>query len=344
MGLGLVQNNNKALNKIFEAFTKVKVLIVGDVMIDRYLVGEVGRISPEAPVPVVDLKRTDNRLGGAANVALNIKALGAIPFLCSVIGNDDSATVFRNLLKTENLSDEGILSDSTRMTTVKTRVLAKNQQLLRFDEEMTTDINQKTVAIFIKKIIEIIENQKIDVVLFQDYNKGVLSESLISTLIAYCNQNDIPTTVDPKKKNFFSYKNITLFKPNLKEVSEALDYYPNPDKTETLQKAAKMLNQRLNNRFTLITLSEKGMYLDNHSQSVLIPTQPRNIADVCGAGDTVISVAALGLALGLDMKETVILANLAGGIVCESVGVVPVDKEKLMLEYQKSTINLQIGD
>jgi rfaE bifunctional protein kinase chain/domain len=327
------------MNKIFEQFTKVKVLIVGDVMIDRYLVGEVGRISPEAPVPIVDLKRIDNRLGGAGNVALNIKALGATPFLCSVIGDDESATVFRNLLKMENLSDEGILSDSTRITTVKTRVLAKNQQLLRFDEEITTEINEPMIDIFLRKIIQIIEKQQINVVLFQDYNKGILSENLISDLIAYCNQNNIPTTVDPKKKNFFSYKNITLFKPNLKEVSEALDYYPNPDKTETLEKAAKMLNQRLNNKFTLITLSEKGMYLDNHSQSVLIPTQPRNIADVCGAGDTVISVAALGLALGLDIKETVILANLAGGIVCESVGVVPVDKEKLMFEYQKSRDN-----
>lgn len=332
------------MKQIFEQFTKVKVLIVGDVMIDRYLIGDVKRISPEAPVPVVNLNRTDNRLGGAANVALNIKALGATPFLCSVIGDDESAMVFRNLLKSENLSDEGILSDTERITTVKTRVLAKNQQLLRFDEEITNDISVEISAIFLKKIIEIIEIQGINVILFQDYNKGVLSESLISALIAYCNQNNIPTTVDPKKKNFFSYKNITLFKPNLKEVSEALDYYPNPDKTETLEKAAKMLNQRLNNTFTLITLSEKGMYLDNHRQSVLIPTQPRNIADVCGAGDTVISVAALGLALGLDMKETVILANLAGGIVCESVGVVPVNKEKLMFEYQKSSTALQSGD
>lgn len=321
--------------KIFEQFTKVKVLIVGDVMIDRYLVGEVGRISPEAPVPVVNLKRTDDRLGGAANVALNIKALGATPFLCSVIGDDVAATVLRNLLKIENLSDEGIMSDTKRITTVKTRVLAKNQQLLRFDEEVTEDIEDKTAAVFFEKIISIIEKQQIDVVLFQDYNKGVLSEKLITALIDYCQKKNIPTTVDPKKKNFFAYKNITLFKPNLKEVSEALDYYPNPDKIETLEKAAKMLYQRLNNTFTLITLSEKGMYLDNHTQSVLIPTQPRNIADVCGAGDTVISVAALGLALGLDMKTTVILANLAGGIVCESVGVVPVDKTKLMFEYQK---------
>lgn len=325
----------ETMKDIFEEFTKVNVLIVGDVMIDRYLVGEVGRISPEAPVPVVDLKKRDNRLGGAANVALNIKALGATPFLCSVIGQDESAVIFRNLLKTENLSDEGILSDSSRITTVKTRVLAKSQQLLRFDEEITDDINDATRNIFFKKIIQIIKNQKINVVLFQDYNKGVLSKDLITTLIDYCNQHDIPTTVDPKRKNFFSYKNITLFKPNLKEVSEALDYYPNPDKTDTLQTAAKMLNERLNNTLTLITLSEKGMYLDNHAQSIIIPTQPRNIADVCGAGDTVISVAALGLALSFDIKETVILANLAGGIVCESVGVVPVNREKLMVEYQK---------
>lgn len=304
-------------------------------MIDRYLVGRVERISPEAPVPVVNLERTDNRLGGAANVALNLKALGATPFLCSVIGEDAEGDLFRQLMIEDNLSDIGILKTTSRVTTVKTRVLAKNQQLLRFDNEIISNIDEKATQQFIKLITQLIDNQNIDVVLFQDYNKGVLTPELITTIIDYCNQRKIPTTADPKKDNFFSYKNITLFKPNLKEVSEALGFYPNPDKNETLAKAAKTLNERLNNTFTLITLSEKGMYLDNHHQSVLIPTQPRNIADVCGAGDTVISVASLGLALGLDMKSTVIMANLAGGIVCESVGVVPVNRVKLMTEYEK---------
>lgn len=304
-------------------------------MIDRYLVGHVGRISPEAPVPIVNLKRTDNRLGGAANVALNLKALGATPFLCSVIGDDESGDLFQQLMVKDSLPNVGILTNKNRITTVKTRVLAKSQQLLRFDSEMTTDIDEIVTKQFVQHIIHLIETENINIVLFQDYNKGVLTPKLITTIIDYCNQNNIPTAADPKKANFFSYKNITLFKPNLKEVSDALGFCPNPDKNESLKKAAKELHERLNNTFTLITLSEKGMYLDNHQQSTLIPTQPRNIADVCGAGDTVISVVSLGLALGLNITETVTMANLAGGIVCESVGVVPVNREKLISEYQK---------
>lgn len=323
------------VQEIFERFEQLKVLIVGDVMIDRYLVGHVGRISPEAPVPIVNLKRTDNRLGGAANVALNLKALGATPFLCSVIGDDESGDLFQQLMVKDSLPNVGILTDENRITTVKTRVLAKSQQLLRFDSEMTTDIDEVVTKQFVQHIIHLIETENINIVLFQDYNKGVLTPKLITTIIDYCNQNNIPTAADPKKANFFSYKNITLFKPNLKEVSDALGFCPNPDKNESLKKAAKELHERLNNTFTLITLSEKGMYLDNHQQSTLIPTQPRNIADVCGAGDTVISVVSLGLALGLNITETVTMANLAGGIVCESVGVVPVNREKLISEYQK---------
>lgn len=325
--------------KIFEGFKRLKVLVIGDVMIDRYLVGKVERISPEAPVPVVNLEQKDNRLGGAANVALNLKALGATPFLCSIIGTDEAARVFRQLVKEEMLSDEGILNETSRITTVKTRVLAKSQQLLRFDSEIITPINKNVIQRFINHIQNLIDTKNIDVVLFQDYDKGVLVPKVITTIIDYCNDKNIPTAVDPKRVNFFAYKNITLFKPNLKEVSDALDYSLNTD-DESLEKAAKAINTRLNNRFTLITLSEKGMYLNNHHKTlkttqerIIIPTQPRNIADVCGAGDTVISVASLGLALGISMKLTCQLANLAGGIVCESVGVVPVNKEKLMREF-----------
>lgn len=320
--------------EIFEAFKRLKVLVIGDVMIDRYLVGKVERISPEAPVPVVNLERQDNRLGGAANVALNLKALGATPFLCSVIGTDEAAATFQQLMKEEDLPNEGILEDKSRITTVKTRVLAKSQQLLRFDSEMTTSINETVTQRFIHHIQNLMDTQKIDVVLFQDYDKGVLVPKLITTIIDYCNRKKIPTAVDPKRKNFFAYKNSTLFKPNLKEVSDALDYSINSNEHKDLEKAAKAIYTRLNNAFTLITLSEKGMYLDDNKQRLIIPTQPRHIADVCGAGDTVISVAALGLALGISMKLTCQLANLAGGIVCESVGVVPVNKAKLIQEFK----------
>lgn len=304
-------------------------------MIDRYLVGKVGRISPEAPVPIVNLERQDNRLGGAANVALNLKALGATPFLCSVIGQDAAATTFQKLMKEEGLSNKGILEDKNRITTVKTRVLAKNQQLLRFDAEITTSINDSIALQFIHQIQQVIDTQKVDVVLFQDYNKGVLVPKVISSIIDYCNQKNIPTAADPKYDNFFAFENITLFKPNLKEVSDALGYNIYPDDNNSLKKAAKAIHKRLHNAFTLITLSEKGMYLNDNNEQVIIPTQPRHIADVCGAGDTVISVASLGLALGISMKLTCQMANLAGGIVCESVGVVPVDKAKLIKEFSQ---------
>ncbi|MFK7948660.1 MAG: bifunctional heptose 7-phosphate kinase/heptose 1-phosphate adenyltransferase [Saprospiraceae bacterium] len=320
--------------EIFQAFERLKVLVIGDVMIDRYLVGKVERISPEAPVPIVNLERQDNRLGGAANVALNLKALGATPFLCSIIGTDETATTFQQLMKDESLSNEGIIQHESRITTVKTRVLAKSQQLLRFDSEITVPINSIVTQQFIQHIKTLIDTKKIDVVLFQDYNKGILVPKVITTIIDYCNQKKIPTTADPKRENFFVYKEVTLFKPNLKEVSDALDYSVNPNDNDSLAKAAKVINTRLNNIFTLITLSEKGMYLDNNKERIIIPTQSRHIADVCGAGDTVISVTSLGLALGINMKLTCQLANLAGGIVCESTGVVPVDKDKLIQEFK----------
>jgi rfaE bifunctional protein kinase chain/domain len=322
--------------EIFEGFERLKVLIVGDVMIDKYLVGKVSRISPEAPVPVVDLMKTDNRLGGAANVALNIKALGATPFLCSVIGNDEASEQFEDLLKNENLSSEGILKSDSRITTVKTRVLAKSQQLLRFDSEIKTALNETIARQFLNQLVHIINTKKIDVVLLQDYNKGVLTPFLIESVIKICRQKNIPTTVDPKKENFFAYRGVTLFKPNLKEITEAVDFTPDSDNLSTLKQAAKVVTNRLNNTYTLITLSEKGIFLDTENKnSIIIPTEPRNISDVCGAGDTVISVISLGLALGLDMEKVARMANLAGGIVCESVGVVPVNKQKLLREYRK---------
>lgn len=319
---------------IFSAFEQLKVLVIGDVMIDRYLVGHVERISPEAPVPIVNLDSVDNRLGGAANVALNLKALGATPFLCSVIGEDNAADTLQQLLNAEGLIDTGIIKEANRKTTVKTRVLAKNQQLLRFDSEVTSPISEVTTTHFIQHIQQLIQDEQIDVVLFQDYNKGVLVPKLITAIIDYCNSKNIPTAVDPKRDNFFAYKNVTLFKPNLKEVSEALNFDINTEDTKDLEEAANAIHNKINNTYTLITLSEKGMYLDDNRERVIIPTKPRHIADVCGAGDTVISVASLGLALQIDMKLTCQLSNLAGGIVCESVGVVPVNKATLIREFE----------
>jgi len=318
--------------KIFKKFEKLNILIIGDVMIDRYLNGKVERISPEAPVPVVRMNTRENRLGGAANVALNIKAMGAIPLLLSVIGKDDNATIFKKRMKENGLDSNGLVVSKERMTTVKTRVIASGQHLLRVDSEDQNDLSVKEEKAIFQKIKTTLKSQKVNAILFQDYNKGVLTASLIEKVIALAKEKNIPTTVDPKKKNFFAYKNTTLFKPNLKEIRESLSTSIQPN-IKSLKSASEKLREKLNQQFTMITLSEKGIYFDDGKSASILPTFPRSIADVSGAGDTVISLATLGLAAGLDLKTSVLLSNLAGGQVCEKVGVVPVDRAQLLKEY-----------
>jgi len=302
-------------------------------MIDRYLTGNVDRISPEAPVPIVHLNDSDNRLGGAANVALNLKALGATPYLCSVIGKDENAEVFLNLLPENQLSIRGIIQSSERVTTVKTRVIANHQHLLRVDREDTHDLSSKEEEAYLNNIRDLLESKEFHVILFQDYNKGVLSYNVIRGIILDAIKRDIPTAVDPKYKNFWAYKHVTLFKPNLKEIRTQLEQDVAVNMTD-LTEASAQIKSKLGNQLTMITLSEKGLFIeDDKKYTDVVPTQERIIADVCGAGDTVISVTSLCLALGIDPKEIAVLANLAGGQVCEKIGVVPVDKEQLRQEY-----------
>ena len=318
-------NNFENIDAAFEC---MNVLVLGDVMIDRYLLGQVSRISPEAPVPVVHFQRSEDRLGGAANVALNIKALGATPWLCTVIGSGPDSECLRNLLPPAGLSDQGIVSSPKRITTVKTRIIASNQQLLRVDKEETGDVEESDAEILLQRIYELLEHQAIDVILFQDYNKGVLSPKIINDVLLEALRRDIPTVVDPKYHNFWAYKRATLFKPNLKEIRAQASMAISPE-LPSLQKAAAEVRNRLGNRYTMITLSEKGLFLDGDNHRFILPTEARDIADVSGAGDTVISVAALGIALGMEMEPLAALANLAGGQVCEHPGVVPVDKKSL---------------
>lgn len=320
-----------ATSHLLDAFTGLNVLVIGDVMIDRYLRGTVDRISPEAPVPVVRMRDYQDRLGGAANVALNIKALGATPYLCSVVGQDQNAVIFRDLLPQHGLSDRCILQDPERVTTVKTRVIAQNQQLLRVDQEDTHDLSEAMEKRVLAGVRELLDTTDIHMILFQDYNKGVLTEKLIGEVIAEAIRRNIPTAVDPKYRNFWAYKKITLFKPNLREIQDQLDFVVTAE-IEVLQRAAAYVRSKLDNPYTLITLSDKGLFVDHAGEGHLIPTHPRSIADVCGAGDTVISTAALALAAGLNAEAIGALANLAGGQVCEKVGVVPVDLSQLKAE------------
>jgi len=317
-------------DEIFEAFNSLKVLVIGDVMIDSYLWGKVDRISPEAPVPVVNLKKTEKRLGGAANVAVNVKSLGAKPILCTVIGNDEEGKGLVSLLEESGYPTEGLVFSSKRKTTVKHRIIAGSQQLLRLDSEDDHELLEEDNVALIKRAKTLLE--KVDVLIFEDYDKGVLSSENIEKIIVEAKKLKVPVVVDPKKRNFLAYKNVDLFKPNLKELKEGLNIQCDPTRFDDLRQAVNKLGQKLNQKYALITLSEHGAYLASDENEVYIPAHKRNISDVSGAGDTVISVASLCLALKLPMEQIVQLSNLAGGLVCEYVGVVPIEKTKLLAE------------
>ena len=326
--------------KLFDSFNNQKILVIGDVMIDSYLWGKVERVSPEAPVPVVAVKKRENRLGGAANVALNLKSLRAKPILCSVIGNDSKGNEFIELLKNENLSFKGIIKSNKRITTTKFRVFGNNSQLIRVDEEIVSDIIKSDFENLLSVISELINNGDVKAIVFQDYNKGILTKGLISDVIALANAKNIHVVVDPKKKNFDEFKNIDLFKPNLKELQEGLKMEVNPEKDSVLNEAVDKLHLQQNIKTVLTTLSEKGVFIstkisEKEFQKHLIPAHIRSISDVSGAGDTVISVAALCLVAGLSGKDIAAISNLAGGIVCEEVGVVPINRELLFNEIMK---------
>jgi rfaE bifunctional protein kinase chain/domain len=323
------------IREIFKSFNNLNVLIIGDVMIDSYLWGKVNRISPEAPVPIVAVTKKERRLGGAANVALNIQALGANPILCSVIGVDYEGQAFLDLLKTQKLSQKGILKCRDRITTVKTRVIGNNAQLLRVDEEVEDEIEPSETQQLLTLISYIINHDKIDVIIFEDYNKGLITTKLVSKVVELAKSKNIPTCVDPKKKNFNTYKGVSLFKPNLKELREGIKMDVSGDNINELQRAVSSFRVKQKAETILVTLAEKGVITNSRTIKEHITAHIRSIADVSGAGDTVISVAALCRALECNDIVTAALANLSGGLVCEQIGVVPVNKEQLLEEALK---------
>jgi len=317
------------LQDVFKKFENIKVLVIGDVMIDSYLWGSVNRVSPEAPVPIVNLQKREQRLGGAANVALNVQALGAKPILCSVIGSDNEGENLLRLLEINQLERSGIIQSMHRITTVKHRILAASQHLLRVDSEMDKPIDEEEQELLWAKIQELLPQTQ--ALIFEDYDKGVISKELIEKTIHFANSLGIPTIIDPKKRNFNFYKKATLFKPNLKELKEGLNLDLKGDLNE-LKEAVKILQKNLEAQSVMTTLSEKGVLICNDTEIHHIPAHIRNIADVSGAGDTVVSVAALCVALDLPIKFVAELSNLAGGLVCEYQGVVPVQRDKLLAE------------
>ncbi len=323
------------INQVFASFKKMKALVIGDVMIDAYVMGRVDRISPEAPVPIVRVKNIENRLGGAANVALNLASLDITPILAGVVGDDVAGKTLAQLLKKHKLNTSGIIAFKTRPTTVKTRVMGNNGQMLRIDEETEEPLKKAERKKFIDTILSLIETEKPNVVIFEDYDKGIIDETLIEQVVKTCAKKKIPVAVDPKKQNFLSYKNVTLFKPNLKELREGLHTDSTLAEEKDLFDAVKKLEKKLGNTLSLVTLSERGVLIGTKGKHKIIPAHYRTIVDVSGAGDTVIAVAAACLAAGAEPQLIAELANMAGGLVCEKPGVVPINKNELLAEAQK---------
>jgi rfaE bifunctional protein kinase chain/domain len=307
-------------------------MVIGDVMLDAYLWGKVDRISPEAPVPIVTVHKKETRLGGAANVAINLSAMGADPILCSVIGDDRNGDEMLRLMQELRMNTDGMVTSPDRVTTVKTRVIGNNHQLIRVDDEVLHELNDMEQEHLLVKVKTMLDQYKPQVVVFEDYDKGVLGEKVIGKIISYCSERKIPTAVDPKKKNFMAYRGVTLFKPNLSELKEGLKIDLDKSDAEQLYAATNGFKNQQQIDMLMVTLSEAGVYYSRNNEHAILPAHIRNISDVSGAGDTVISIASLCLALGLKAKSISALANLAGGLVCEKVGVVPIDKLQLKAE------------
>lgn len=316
----------KKLNKLKKNFYGKRIAVIGDMMLDCYYWGNIHRISPEAPVPVVEIDNEFSRFGGATNVAFNILKLGGRPFPIGVIGSDTNGKVLKRLMREVNITDEGIIIDRSRPTTAKTRVIAHNQHVVRIDKEKSVPINstiEKNIISTLKKNIK-----KIDAIILQDYNKGVLTPYLIREIISIANESKKIITVDPKFTNFFEYQNVTVFKPNRKETEDAFGIRIKSN-NDIKNAGLKILN-KLNPKYALLTLGEEGIALfEKGNTEQRIPTKARKIADVSGAGDTVISTLTIALTAGANIYDAAYMANFSGGLVCQEVGIVPIEIDNL---------------
>lgn len=294
-------------------------------MLDYYLFGEVNRISPEAPVPVVEISSKESRPGGAANVALNIQELGGNPILLSMVGRDITGNLLLAMLRDYGVRINHVLQHKGRMTTLKTRVFDEDKQVVRFDEEDINDLEPSQESLMIKEFKKILDNEKINIIILQDYNKGILTKYFIKQILLLATKNGIPVAVDPKEKNFFEYQNVELFKPNLREFSEAIGYRLNPKNIESLRSGAEELRRKNRFKNLMVTLGAYGIFcFQRDGTSFIVPAKTIKAADVSGAGDTAISIASLAYAQNYSMKEIAQFANKAAAAVCKKVGVTPV--------------------
>lgn len=322
-------------DKLFHQFTGLKVAVIGDVMLDTYWWGTVDRISPEAPVPVVAVTKKEQRIGGAANVALNAHSLGASVSMISVLGKDDDGDQLTELLHSSGIQTKYLVNSERRITTNKIRIISRNQHMMRLDAEIADDLGKEDEDRLLYSFENYIAAENPDVVILEDYNKGVLTTAVIKRVITLCTKHTILTAVDPKRKNFFTYEGVGIFKPNLKEIKEGLNMMPESINLSVLKDMHLLLQEKLQHQVSLITLSEKGVFYQQEKNAAIIPTHIRSIADVSGAGDTVIAVASLVYAATKDVKLMAEIANIAGGLVCEEVGTVAIDAGKLLSECKQ---------
>ncbi|MCL1821621.1 MAG: bifunctional ADP-heptose synthase [Prolixibacteraceae bacterium] len=330
------------IDELLRKFGEITSIVIGDAMVDSYMWGKVDRVSPEAPIPIVSVANKENRLGGAANVSLNLQALGATPLLFSVIGDDEKGRRFRKLMEKHKLSTEGIFIDPFRITTVKSRIISSGQHIARIDEESTDFINSDLEIAIFNAIKRTVENKKINVIIFVDYDKGMITPKLIEKVMELAHQHKIPVAVDPKKRNFHVYDKVDLFKPNFKEFVEGTAQNIKKGDLKALKKAAENLKKEKSYKYIFVTLSELGVFLSNSVSQTYYPAEIRYIADVSGAGDTVLCVASLCLAAGVSPRLMALLSNIAGGLVCEKVGVVPIDHNIFVKELEKTNFPLDV--
>lgn len=320
----------RKIKDIFKDISSKKICVIGDLMLDIYLFGDVKRISPEAPVQVFEKNISEPKLGGAANVGLNIVSLGAKAYMLGVIGNDNEGKILLKEFKKNKIETEGIIKVSDRPTTSKTRVIASSNHLIRIDAESKAKISPAVE----NKILSVLKKnvKKFDIIILQDYNKGVLTKNLIKNIIKIANTNKLRVLVDPKFDNFFEFEKVFAFKPNRKELEDATGKKPQNDNEINDLALSVMKKMKLYN--LILTLGENGIRIFEKSTEKIkissIPTRARKVADVSGAGDTVISTIAVCLAGGADLNDAVQIANFAAGMVVEEVGIVPVFKDALI--------------
>lgn len=328
--------DQSAIQQAFERFPELKIVIIGDAILDAYFHGSVQRISPEAPVPILDVKNKEYRLGGAANVALNVRGLGAKAILCSVLGQDGSGQRLIELLHREGIDTSGVVGSATRTTSEKTRLMSDHHQLLRMDEEQTHAIAGEDEERLIHAIEQVLRDQKPDAIIFEDYDKGTITASVINSVMQFARELNIPTAVDPKRRNFLSYSGVSLFKPNMRELRDGLNMPDLEAEPKQLHEAFQAMQDIMPVQMAFFTLSGDGVFITDGEDGIHLPAQVRNIADVSGAGDTVISVAACAMASGLGMEEIAFVSNMAGGWVCQFPGVVSIEADALLEEVNKT--------